>query len=106
MAARLERADQVGRKSLLDRNFVWPPLMMHAWLGDRLCDRQLAVDDVYEHLQHGRDDAAAARRTGDEKRFTVLEHDRRRHRRERPLTGPRRVGVAADETKGIGSARL
>src|SRR5262249_60408694 len=34
----------------------------------RVRDRQLAVDDVDDHLQHRGDDAAAAGRAGDEKR--------------------------------------
>src|SRR6516165_1757999 len=54
----------------------------------------------------GAADAAAAGRAGDEKRLAVLEHDGRRHRRERALARSRRVGVAADETIGIGRTRL
>ena len=80
--------------------------MVEARLGDRVRDRELAVDDVDDHLQHRGDDAAAAGGAGDEKRLAVLEHDGRRHRREWALARSRRVGVAADETIGIGRARL
>src|SRR6516162_6555878 len=80
--------------------------MMEARLGDRVRDRQLAVDDVDDHLQHCGNDSAAAGRAGDEKRLAVLEHDGGRHRRERALARSRRVGVAADETIGIGRAGL
>src|SRR6201987_2028843 len=38
---------------------------------------------------------------GDEKRLAVLEHDRRRHRRQRPLAGTGRIGLGADKTIGV-----
>ena len=59
-----------------------------------------------DDLQHRGDDAAAAGRAGDQERLAVLEHDRRRHRRQRPLARAGRVGVAADQPIGVRRVRL
>src|SRR6516162_9031771 len=75
MAAPRKRADQVRRKSALDHDLVRYPLIMHTRLADCLRDRQLAVDHIEDHLQHRGDDAAAARRAGNEKWTAVLQQN-------------------------------
>jgi len=79
MAARTQRTDEFGRKSALDREHIRKPLVMQPPLADRLCDRQRAVDQVEDHLQHGGDDAAPARRARHQEGLAVLEHDGGRH---------------------------
>ena len=106
MAELLEAAHRVSRHRLLGHDLVRQPLVMDARRGDRGGDVHAEIDRVEDHLQRRRDDAAAAGRAGDEIRLAGLEHDRRRHRGERPLARPGRIGGAADEAVRIGGARL
>ncbi len=80
--------------------------MVHPRRRDRLGDRLLEVDRVHQHLQHRRDDAAAAGRAGDENGRPVLEHDGRRHRGQRALARAGRIGGPAGEPERIGGAGL
>ncbi len=106
MTTLLERPRPLRRKCALHQHLVGHPLVMQARRGHRIGDAELAVDHVADHLHHGRDDAAAAGRAGDDVGIAVLEHDGRRHRRQWPLAGPGRVGLAAGEAEGVWCAGL
>ncbi len=64
------------------------------------------VDAIDYHLQHGGDNAAAARAAGHQPGFAILRHNGRRHGRERTLGGLHRVSFTANQTVDVWRARL
>ena len=106
MAAFCQGIEHVRLNSRLDVDLIGLPLIVDAGRADRLAERHMKVEHVHDHLQHGTDDPAAARRTGDQQRLAVFQDDGRRHRRQRPLARTGQIGVVANQAIGIGRSRL
>jgi outer membrane protein OmpA-like peptidoglycan-associated protein len=106
VALAFQEADRVRADPFLDSQLVGQPLVVDARRDARLRDIHAVVDHVGDHLQHGGDDAAAARAAGDELHFAVLQNDRRAHGGERPLARLHRIRVPADQAIGVWHARL
>ncbi len=106
LTARGKRGRQLLWKTIVEQNLIRQPLMVQPWQPYRLRHRQTAIDHVEDDLQHGGDDAAAARRASRQERLSILEHNGGSHGRERPLPWPRRVGFASGKPVGIGRAGL
>ena len=104
MALGPQRGQRVLGKAALDPDLVRQPLMVQPRRGDRGGDIHVVVEHIDDHLQHRGDDAAAARRSRHQHRLAVLQHDGRRHRRQRPLAGPGQIGLEADQAEGVGGA--
>jgi len=97
------RDDVVG-ETVLDPDFVGQPLMVQPRCRHRRGDIHMVIEHVDDHLQHRRNDAAAAGRTRHQHRLAVLQHDGWRHRRQGPLAGAGQVGLESDQTEGVGGA--
>src|ERR1700724_3393029 len=101
-----KQPNRIGREAALDLQFIWKPLVMNAHRLGRLRDVHAEIDDVEDDFRDDRDDPRTARRAGDKFEFAVAKNQCGRHRRQRPLAWPRRVGGAANESIGIWSARF
>ena len=94
-----------GGNAAFDAHVIRHPLMVHARRGHRGGDIHLVVDHVDDHLRHRRNDAAAAGCARDQHRLAVLQHDGRRHRRQRAFSGTGQIGLEADQAEGVGRRR-
>ena len=72
--------------------------MVEARRVDRLLRCHAVVDDVHDGLEDGGDDARAAGAAKHQNDLAVPLDEGRAHRRQRPLAGGDRVGLALDET--------
>ena len=79
---------------------------MHAWRRLGFRDIHAVVDDVDDHLQHRRDDAAAAGAAGREPGSASIQDDSGRHRTQWPLAALDLVCLVADQAVGIWFACL
>ena len=103
----VEDAARVGtQRERLDERGLRQPLLMEARRVDRFLQVHAVVDRVEDHLHDDGDDAAAAGRADDQHGLAVPRHDRRAHRRERPLAGRDRVGFALHQAVDVRHAGL
>ena len=101
LAARLQGGHKVVGISGFGDHLIGHPLIVNARRRNRARDIHAAVDHAGHDLQHRIYNKASARRTGDEERFAVLEHNGRRHRRQRLLACTGCVGPVAEQAVGV-----
>jgi len=85
---------------------VRQPLMMEARSVSRFGNVHFKIDAVNDHLQHGCDNAAAARAAGHQPGLTIFRDDGWRHRRKRTLVWTHGVGIATHQPVDVRHARL
>ena len=90
----------------LQHDLVRQPLLVKARRVHRLLDVQSVIDHAHQHVGDGGDDGRSAGRAKHEEQLAVLQHDGRRHRRQRTLVRAHRVRRPLNQSVHVGHALL
>ena len=103
---RSQRVLGSSRKTRLERQLVRQVLVMKPWSIDRLLNIQTTLRRRKKDIRDRRDNPRAARRPQHVAQLSILQHNRRCHRRKRPLARCDRVRWSLDQAIHVRRAHL